>query len=841
MDPTQICPACGKPMMPGAAQGLCPKCLMKSGFETRAGKDSPGGKSGPDSPSVAQLAGLFPQLEIRCLIGQGGMGAVYQARQLSLNRFVAFKILSPAKQNDPHFVERFQREARTLASLNHPNITAVYDFGETQGYCFLLMELVEGQNLRQLLKERRLPTAEALAIIPQICQALQYAHERGIVHRDIKPENILLDTAGRVKITDFGIAKLLDPEPQNVSLTGVRDIVGTPHYMAPEQIEKPLSVDHRADIYSLGVVFYEILTGELPIGKFQPPSQKVHLDARLDEVVLRALEKEPQSRYQNVAGIRSDVETILATPGQAASLPSAGGPPAGRRAPWRKSIVIGVFVLILLGGLLALLVPEKHRPAAPPAEGLVSLWSGEKDAADSIGMNHGKPVNVTFTQGIFGHAFHLNGSNAYVQIPDAPALRPEDLTVEAWVKFDGQKSLDVFQSKLQYIVFKLNTRSPHRGNFEGYCLAKDGAHFSFAITSPEGQQVCASSITAAQPGVWYHLAGKYCNLLSNLEIYVNGTLEGSAYAGFPLDCGTRPLFIGTTGEWWDGKLAGAVDEVALYNQALTVNEIYQHYEAVRSRNPRLVPSTQTAAMMGPIQTEVTASNENVFYATASKSLVAHWSAAANGKDLAGTNDARLDQVTFAETAAGRTFVFNGTNASIRVPASPGLNVGLGDGFTIAAWIRPEGANLMSIGEWNQNNGIPAGTKQIGSLLMFYGARDEAALVGALVDTNAITHNIVTTNGVIVPNQFQQVAITYDKARGIAMLYKDGAVVARVNLGSFTPQTSFDFFIGNRPSGSFAGAYFQGQMDDIAIYNRALTATEVRAGYDVVRCRFFPVK
>ncbi len=189
----------------------------------------------------------------------------------------------------------------------------MHDFGQAGTLHYLVMEFVDGGNLRQIERAGRLTPEQALAIVPQICEALQFAHNEGIVHRDIKPENILLDKKGRVKITDFGIAKILGLTAEEAPLTGARDVVGTPHYMAPEQIEKPRTVDHRADIYSLGVVFYEMLTGELPLGKFAPPSRKVQVDVRLDEVVLHALEKEPSLRYQQASQVKTAVETIAKT------------------------------------------------------------------------------------------------------------------------------------------------------------------------------------------------------------------------------------------------------------------------------------------------------------------------------------------------------------------------------------------------------------------------------------------------------------------------------------------------------------------------------------------------
>ena len=323
------CPHCGKPVPPTALGGICPECMLKAGLANQT--EGPGGV-GPQGTKIiqppispAEIAALFPQLEILECLGQGGMGVVYKARQPRLNRLVALKILSREKEQDGQFAERFTREAQALARLNHPNIVTVHDFGEADGHCYLVMEFVDGLNLRQLLLTGKMEPGQALTIVPKICEALQYAHEQGIVHRDIKPENILLDKQGRVKIADFGIAKMLGVGDGRQALTGARDVVGTPHYMAPEQLEKPLTVDHRADIYSLGVVFYEMLTGELPLGKFELPSKKVQIDVRLDEVVMHTLEKEPDRRYQHANQLKTDVETISGTATPATGFAAKGG------------------------------------------------------------------------------------------------------------------------------------------------------------------------------------------------------------------------------------------------------------------------------------------------------------------------------------------------------------------------------------------------------------------------------------------------------------------------------------------------------------------------------------
>lgn len=374
--------------------GLCPGCLVKVGFKTEG---EPCADFTP--PTIEEMAARFPQFEILGFLGRGGMGAVYKARQPSLDRLIALKVLQPSRAGDPGFAERFNREARVLARLHHPNIVMVYDFGAAGDLNYLAMEYVDGASLRQTVRSNRPDPAMALRIVSQICDALQFAHGTGVVHRDIKPENILLDKKWRVKIADFGIAKIVGATPEKIGLTDARDIVGTPHYMAPEQLEQPATVDHRADIFSLGVVFYELLTGELPIGKFSPPSQKVGIDVRLDEVVLRALEKEPERRYQRAGDVKSDVQAITgAGPASAAPGGSNAFRPGisnrtrqGRGWGWIGAGV-GIGVLILAAAVMMLIIGgrswDRGRESSPPGSAagkpLRYAWKAGESLAYSV-------------------------------------------------------------------------------------------------------------------------------------------------------------------------------------------------------------------------------------------------------------------------------------------------------------------------------------------------------------------------------------------------------------------------------------------------------------------------
>lgn len=336
------CPHCERPFDSDQCRGLCPACLARTIEESARNEES---------ALPLQIGQTFCGFEIVGLLGRGGMGVVYKARQPKLDRWVAIKILPLELAEQPGIRERFEREAKLLASISHSNIVAVYDSGIEANLAYFVMEYVDGVSLRTLLDRREVTLEAALGILTQLCDALEHAHGLGIVHRDIKPENLLIDPQGRLKVTDFGLAKLaraIDPKISRPDLA-----MGTPHYMAPEQSERPQEVDHRADIFAVGVIFYEMLTGELPIGKFEPPSRKGRIDDRLDAVVLKALEKSPSMRYRHASEIKRAVTQI-------SKQPNAKSPLSIR--PLSLGLFLSAITIIGLGAFLwSYFRSERHQ------------------------------------------------------------------------------------------------------------------------------------------------------------------------------------------------------------------------------------------------------------------------------------------------------------------------------------------------------------------------------------------------------------------------------------------------------------------------------------------------
>jgi hypothetical protein len=326
-------------------------------------------------PSPEELQELLPPEAyiVDGFIGQGGMGAVYRATQISLNRSVAIKVMPLGMGVAYDFADRFRREAQSMAALTHPHIVSVYDFGTAGGrFLYIVMEFIDGSDLHQVLKAKQMTTELALWLMPQICDALAVAHEHGIVHRDIKPANMLLTRDWKVKVADFGLAKRSGVEGSLVTQANLG--LGTPDYAAPEQFQSDgPEVDHRADVYALGVTFYQMLTGLLPRGAWQPPSALIGTDPRLDAIIVKAMMPLPEQRFQTmrefmqaVVGFQQTLawevqQKAAATHAAKAPQPIKPQPRLAQRrekaappvAPTAKSqlplLVIGVVALVVLG------------------------------------------------------------------------------------------------------------------------------------------------------------------------------------------------------------------------------------------------------------------------------------------------------------------------------------------------------------------------------------------------------------------------------------------------------------------------------------------------------------
>ncbi len=262
----------------------------------------------PSLKPGTNLAGF----ELIAEIGRGGMGVVYKAMQKSLKREVALKILPEHLSDDLEFVKRFNREAQALATLKHPNIVSILDRCESNGIYFFVMEFVDGKSMRQIMRSRRLNTIQVLGIMSDICCGLAYAHSQGIIHRDIKPENIMIDTNGVVKIADFGLSAFLRKDSEFSRITNTAITMGTLDYMSPEQRISSKSADHRSDIYAVGVMMYELLTNEIPVGNFERPSiLEPNLPRIIDDIVLKALKSSTSDRYQSINQLKDEIDSVI--------------------------------------------------------------------------------------------------------------------------------------------------------------------------------------------------------------------------------------------------------------------------------------------------------------------------------------------------------------------------------------------------------------------------------------------------------------------------------------------------------------------------------------------------
>lgn len=405
----------------------------------------PGHAAPDDDPDI-------PGCEVLGFIGRGGMGAVYKARQQSLNRMVAVKLLSILTQpGGLDFASRFRVEAQAMARLAHPNIVSVHDFGTTHdGRFFYVMELVEGADLaRKILETGRLQPPEALRIMLAVCAALECAHAQGVVHRDIKPSNILISQAGVVKVADFGLAKVDDPATASLTISGTT--MGSQGYAAPEVFVKASTADHRTDIYSLGVLLYQMLTGNLPRGMFKLPSEKVPgLDARLDEIICKCMEEDREERYQSIAEMREPLEEVFAS-FTAPALPvtpvevvqetalARHEPGVVVRLSWKRVAMAAAAVLVL-----GLALWRGNKPDAPDAT--ATGQTDERTWQDLL-----TPLDLK-KQSVIGHWAVENGVLANRYDTGTAVL---EFPLEAPVNYDLRVRITPQRNADGYLVFAL--------------------------------------------------------------------------------------------------------------------------------------------------------------------------------------------------------------------------------------------------------------------------------------------------------------------------------------------------------------------------------------------------
>ncbi len=524
------CRTCGAPLEGGSAE--CPNCLFQLAVDVGTVERV----CAPPftAPDPERLAALMPDFEFVDLLGRGGMGAVYKVRQTRLNRMAAMKVLPPERAADPEFVERFFREAQALAQLSHPNIVDVYDMGQRGPYLYILMEYVEGKPLRESIRNPPLEPAEALRLTSLLCGALQRAHDLGIIHRDIKPENILVLPDGTVKLLDFGLVKLSqDSRLDRFTLTEINLRVGTPQYMAPEQMSGSLDVDHRVDIYATGVLLYEMLCGAPPAVNYSPPSRKAAVDPRVDRVVERALRESPDERYRRADELRRDIEHIV-------------------RTPRRRALVIGTVAAVLIAAALGAYLWHRSAtadhapPPGTPIDGIPIAVvpfdaAGAREHQERWAKHLGVPVEWTNS---IGMAFALIPPGEYTRgIPDAEVAEwlapftPEN--TEPSILALVQSSYPAHRVRLTrafYMAVTETTQGQYErvtGDLKGF-FRVDGAGAQ-RLADPDTQDFPVETLP------WFY-ATVFCEKLSAMEGITNGS------AGYRLP---------TEGEWEFALRGGA--------------------------------------------------------------------------------------------------------------------------------------------------------------------------------------------------------------------------------------------------------------------------------------------
>jgi serine/threonine-protein kinase len=438
---------------------------------------SPSPEKRDPSTAAAGRAQRLGAYEVLAEVGQGGMGAVFKARQLSIGRLVALKVLPQRLAQNAEFRERFLCEARAAARLNHPNIVHVYDTGSAGGYSFIAMEFVEGRSAAQLLAERGpLPERGALRIARDVAAALDHAHRRGgIIHRDVKPENILVDADGVPKLADLGVAREATRIDGGLTRTGVA--IGTPHYMAPEQIRGERELDGRADVYSLGVTLFHLLTGSRPyrggsgaevLSKHltepmpDPRSIRPDISSAAATIVLKATAKERDDRYPSALAMLDDIGRALAGEAPLASPPprDAGQTDAGRSGGRLAAVALALLIALTAGGAALYGNPDWLRSLRPgpkpsrPAAGTTSPPGATSRPASSEPARVATASTMPVTRDLAKEHTLFDAARSWA------LAHPEDLdgAIARYERLDGQLRDPVLRTRARDALDDLRRR-----------------------------------------------------------------------------------------------------------------------------------------------------------------------------------------------------------------------------------------------------------------------------------------------------------------------------------------------------------------------------------------------
>ena len=545
-------------------------------------------------PTPGELSNILPQLDVQRFVARGGMGAVYYAIQRHLEREVALKILPP-DIGDEEFRSRFSLEAKAMARLNHPNLAQLYDFGEAEGLLWMAQEWIDGPTFYARFQEGPLSEGEAVALVCQVCDGLSYAHRHAIVHRDVKPENIMWNSDGVVKMTDFGLARATQSGPSHLRNEQEGRFL-TWEYAAPEMFDVNSDIDHRADIFALGVLAYEGLTGKRPSGEYQPPSEiQPSLRGRFDTVVAKAMQRDRNNRYDDCEEFKREFEDAATRPreleGESLRKKSNLVPVftlAGAIIVF--AAVVGLAITVLRGHYRssepAITEPkEAGADLAPPVENLLAeaaLYydferaAGGEPILDRSGQGyHGILHGALPVPGRRGTGLLFDGVDDTLEVPVASlGLSSGSFSVALWVRADFDR--------VHGLVGQRNSEAS--GQYFHIILSENKLWQDFW-----GGTGTSCLVPAARSGQWLHVTFTFDATGGTSSLYLDGIPVSEALFPDPLDFGEGRLLFGMfQAGSTRSYLAGALDEIMIFTRPLDGAEIgalYRHGQSDPSSTP----------------------------------------------------------------------------------------------------------------------------------------------------------------------------------------------------------------------------------------------------------------